>query len=160
VLLGVPGPHTTEGDGQIIRSERILKIPVNSEPRYGSVRERSSFSQEDSRHDAVQPEGELPSELRNSGSQVFSFRTILWRLMYYRFDTSFHHLMFSGEGSLIDGKTGDTVWRSKCHYQGDAPRMSRPSLEDFSAEGGKLLKAELARAAQACTEQLKNHLIP
>jgi len=80
--------------------------------------------------------------------------------MYYRFDTSFHYLMFSGEGSLIDSKTGDTVWRGKCRYQGDAPRMSRPSLEDFSAEGGKLLKAELARAGQACTEQFKRHLTP
>ncbi len=66
--------------------------------------------------DAVQPNGDLPSEFRNPGSQVFSFRTLMFALMYYRFDTSFHYLMYSGEGRLIDNKTGDTVWRSTCDY--------------------------------------------
>ncbi len=161
VLLGVPGPHTPEGDGQIIRSETHIEDPSEQVKRDIAQYVSEVTALRKTRIiDAVQPDGELPSELRNSGSQVFSFRTLLWRLMYYRFDTSFHYLLFSGEGSLIDSKTGDTVWRSKCHYQGDALRMSRPSLEDFSADGGKLLKSELARAAQACTEQLKSHLIP
>lgn len=161
MLLGVPGPHTPEGDGQIIRSETHIEDPSEQVKRDMAQYVSEVAGLKRTRIiDAVQPNGELPFELRTSGSQVFSFRTLVWRLMYYTFDTSFHYLMFSGEGSLIDSKTGDTIWRSKCHYQGDAPRMSRPSVEDFYTDGGKLLKTELAHAAQACTEQLKSHLMP
>jgi hypothetical protein len=160
VFLGVPGPHTPEGDGQIIRSETHIEDPSEQVKRDMAQYVSEVASPRKARIiDAVQPDGELPSELRNSGSQVFSFRTLLWRLMYYRFDTSFHYLMFSGEGKLIDSTTGDTVWRSTCDYIEDAPRMSRPSLEDYTADGGKRLKAELARAAHACTAQLKRHLV-
>lgn len=161
VAMIVRGGHTPTGDGQEVRSAITIEDPSEQVKRDIAAHVSEVAALKNARIiDAVQPNGDLPSELQTAGSQVFSFRTIKWALMYYQYDTSFHYLMFSGEGSLIDNTTGDTVWRSKCHYQGDAPRMSRPSLEDFSADGGKLLKAELARAAQACTEQLKGHLIP
>lgn len=84
----------------------------------------------------------------------------MWALMHYKFDTSFHYLMFTGEGRLIDTTTGDTLWRSTCNYIEDAPRMNRPSLEDYIADSGKRLETELARATHACTDQLKSHLNP
>jgi hypothetical protein len=160
LLLAGGGNHTPKGDGEIVRSETSIEDPSEQMKRDIAQYVSEVAALKNARIiDAVQPNGDLPSELRNPGSQVFSFRTLMWALMYYRFDTSFHYLMYSGEGRLIDNKTGDTVWRSTCDYIGDAPRMSRPSLEDFTADGGKRLKAELARATQACTAQLKRHLV-
>jgi hypothetical protein len=152
--------HTPKGDGARVRNEISIGDPSEQIKRDIAQYVSEIASLKNVRIiDAVQPKGDLPSELRTSPAQIFSFRTLMWALMYYRFDTSFHYLMFSGEGRLIDSTTGDTVWRSTCDYIEDAPRMSRPSLDDYAADGGKRLRAELARAAQSCTQQLKKHLI-
>lgn len=160
LAVAIGGNHTPKGDGQMVRNETSIEDPSAQVKRDIAQYVSEVAALKNARIiDAVQPKGNLTSELRTPTSKVFSFRTLMWALMYYKFDTSFHYLMFSGEGSLIDNKTGETVWRSTCDYIGDAPRMSRPSLEDFTADGGKRLKAELARAAQVCTAQLKRHLM-
>lgn len=162
-LLGaaIGGTHTPEGDGQVVRSETSIEDPSEQVKRDLAAYLSEIAALKNVRIiDTLQLDGNLPSDLRSAGSQVFSFKTLEWTLMFYQFDTSFHYLMFSGEGRLIDNKTGDTVWKGTCEYQGDALRMSRPSLEDFSAEHGKILKAELTRAGHACTEQFKKQLAP
>ena len=81
VLLGVPGPHTPEGDGQIIRTETQIEDPSEQVKR-DMAEYVSEVAAPRKTHiiEATQPNGELPFELRNSGSQVFSFRTIQWAL--------------------------------------------------------------------------------
>ncbi len=161
LLLTGGGTHTPKGDGAMVRNETSIEDPSEQIKRDIAQYVSEIASLKNVRIiDAVQPKGSLSPELRNHMSQVFSFRTLMWALMYYKFDTSFHYLMFSGEGRLIDSTTGDTVWRSTYDYIEDAPRMSRPSLEDYTADEGKRLKVELARAAQSCTQQIKRHLIP
>lgn len=101
-----------------------------------------------------------PAQIRKitDSDLVLAIRTTSWGLWPYAFDTSFHSFKYKGELSLIDLRKSSIVWSTDCQYLGDAPKNSRPSIEDFQQEHAALLKAELNRASETCAEQLLEQL--
>lgn len=79
--------------------------------------------------------------------------------MYYAMDTSFYYLIYGGEVQFINPKTSDTEWKGTCKYVGDAPKNSRPTMEELLDNNAAKLKAELNRAADQCAAQFLEQLL-
>ena len=105
-------------------------------------------------------EGNDWQEIRDLSKSDVSFvvNTTDWGLRHYGTDTSFHYLYYKASARLVDLQKLDVTWVASCKYEGEAPRMQRPALDDFLADHGALIKSELKRAADSCVKQLTEQL--
>lgn len=154
------GALTPEELGENVRSEGAIKDPATGVQRLlmenFQQRIQPAYIKEMTE---VQDVDDLSGIRDKTQSDVaFVISTHSWGLRYYSFDTSFHHLFYVGHASLIDLNKLDYIWSAKCKYKSDAPKMHRPSLENFLDDHGALIKTELKRATDECVKQFKEQL--
>ena len=91
------------------------------------------------------------SQTLESG-RALTLKSTKWSVIYFAFDTSHYRIAYQGHARLLDIRSFQTKWEATCRYLGD-PRP-RPSLDELQEDGARLLKAELDKAADVCSQQL------
>lgn len=83
---------------------------------------------------------------------VFEFKTIKWGLTFTRW--SHFRVMYSAAGRLVRLENDEVLWQGSCRFIEGEPEPNRPTLEEFVANNGALLRAKLLEAADQCMQQL------
>lgn len=82
-----------------------------------------------------------------------------WRLTYQSFFVSHFRLQFKVIANMMNAATHQLIWKATCEYPGSQNITSSPTLDQYKANQGALIKSELATGSAWCANELTNKLI-
>lgn len=100
--------------------------------------------------DAVPDNGREAVQRLFGDGFVLDFETKVWSLHPPSGFSTDVRILYRGRARLVRVEDWTTLWQATCRVDG----TTRAGLSQFTADGAKLLKAELADAAQACSREL------
>lgn len=106
------------------------------------------------------PVGDSVAELRTKfgSGAVLDTRTLNWQLLYYASDPRHHYLLYAGRARLVRLSDNKVLWQNRCLIKLQDPKGSRPTVDEYRAGNGELLKQKVQEAANRCADQLIAHL--
>jgi len=100
-----------------------------------------------------------PSVSENGDRTVLVTSSNGWHLMYYPFSTSKYRVIFQITARLISTKTHRVLWKASCNYKGNEDKTNAPSLDQYTANQGALIKSDISKGSAFCATMLANKLM-
>lgn len=89
---------------------------------------------------------------------AFDFKTTTWSITPLVLNLHHYHVQYTGRARLLSLPDGKIEWQGICEAEGKMEEGA-PTLLQLVANSGALLKAQLASAADSCSEQLEQQFM-
>lgn len=133
----------------------ILKIKrafLDAASRHGNLHNINSIQE------ALADDGRESLAKRFQNGLVFDFKTTTWSITPLLLNLHHYHVQYMGRARLLSLPDGKIEWQGICEAEGKMEEGA-PTLLQLVANSGALLKAQLASAADSCSEQLERQFM-